>query len=195
MISAQQHLTRFIQTVLLLFFCSYPLASNANGSAEELRHFEVYEIPDAGLIVYKPGSPAWNMEVDERRSNDAVILSTPNNYYPPASIEIRLDQRFKTHAIDLPEIAERINQSLREKTDVTSASEHAFKPVEYGEIDAYQNQFEINLESKPYTIRHTVGLMPSGHVITFMATTPSGMIDAIEPMATKIYANLEEITQ
>ena len=178
---------------LLLAF-SLSVSVSTLSAEETLRHFEVFEIPDAGLIVYKPGSPAWDMVVDERRSNDAVILSTPNNYYPPASVEIRLDQRFSSNPIDLPEVAGTLNNTLREKIgDVISTSEVQLESTEYGEIQGLKNQFDIQLNDEPYTVRHVVSLMPSGHIITFMATTPSGMSDAIEPMLKKIYSNLKEI--
>lgn len=179
-------------SVIFSVFLLEALAGVAQAE-ETLRHFEVYEIPDAGLIIYKPDSPAWDMIVDERRSNDAVILSTPNNYYPSTSVEIRLDQRFTSTPVDLPSIVETLNKTLREKTGGSTGPSVDFSSISYGNISGLQNQFNIKLDNEPYTIRHVVGLMPTGHIVTLMATTPSGMIDAIEPMLKKIYSNLKEI--
>ena len=177
----------FPLTILLL--CMYRLAT----ADAPLRHFDVYEVPEAGLVVYKPGSPAWTIDLDERKNNDAVLLSTPIKYFPPTSVEIRLNQKHIVDQEELQELAIAVTNSLRRKTGSSLAENRQLPTVNYGSIKAVRDEFNITFNDREYTIRHTIGLMPSGHIITMMATTPYGQIDAIEFMLDKIYSNLKEI--
>jgi len=158
-----------------------------------LRHFESYKSHSAGLVVYKPGSPAWNIDLDSRPELDAIILSTPDNYYPPTSIEIHLSQKFEIQKQDLNEVALVITNKLRKTTGAAALISNKLKSIQYGQIDAVTDNFDIAFQNQNLSIRHVVGRMPSGHVIIMMATTPKDQIDAIEFMLSKIYSNLKEI--
>jgi len=179
----------FFGSTIATLLLTFNLASAEN----KLRHFQVYESPEAGLIVYKPGSPEWNIDLDERTGTDAIILSTPDNYFPPTSIEIRINQVYAIQSQDLSEIAMVVTNILREKSGADILPSNTMQQIEYGNVEALKDQFNVTFENHEYTIRHIVGRMPSGHVVTMMATTPKDQIDAIEFMLSKIYSNLKEI--
>jgi len=182
-------MTKFILS-LIIFTILKPITLQAD---TPLRHFEVYSAPEAGLIVYKPGSPEWSIDLDERTGKDAIILSTPDNYFPPTSVEIRINQEHKVQSDEISEVAMVVTNILREKTGATTLQYNNLQKMEYGRVEAFRDQFNITFQNEEYSIRHIVGRMPSGHVITMMATTPKDQIDAIEFMLTKIYSNLKEI--
>jgi len=183
-------ITRYLLSLCTVIACMFSTLSIAG---VPLRHFEVYEVPETGFIVYKPGSPAWSIDLDERSGDDVVLLSSPDNYFPPTSVEIRLSKDYNIEVNDLDELASTIASILRKKTNADALPTNSLKPIDYGNIVARRDEFDITYQGQQFTIRHVIGRMPSGHIVTMMATTPIDQIDAIEFMLSKIYSNLKEI--
>ena len=175
--------------ISILFLCCLQI-SDADSS---FRHFEVYKVPEVGLIVYKPGTPEWEINVDERAGDDVVLLASPQKYFPPTSIEIRLNQQHDIARDDLEEFALVVADALRKKTNSPTLDNSRLQQIQYGKIAAFKNEFDITHQNRDLTIRHIIGRMPSGHIVTMMATTPINQIDAVEFMLSKIYSNLTEI--
>jgi len=177
-------------TTALILTWIFTSSSIAN---ETLRHFDVYEVPEAGLIVYKPGSPEWDIDLDIRDGDNLVLLASPKKYFPPTSVEIRLNQKYKIANGDLEDLAIVVSKALRAKTNAPKFFDRSLQLIKYGEIIAYKDDFNVTHQGQELSIRHVIGIMPSGHIITMMAATPKNQIDKIEHMLSKIYSNLIEI--
>ena len=106
--------------------------------------------------------------------------------------QIKLSKKFKIKEKGLDEVAVEIANALRTKTSTNLLETNKLEEIRYGSITAVRDQFDIQFEGQLVTIRHTIGIMPTGHIVTMMATTPLGQIDAIEFMLNKIYSNLKE---
>jgi len=168
-------------------------ATSTSFADESLRHFQVYEIPEVGLVVYKPGSPEWTIELDERTGDDVVLLTTPQYYFPPTSIEIRLSKDFEIEGKDFDALASVVADTLRRKTKALSQRNRGLESIKYGKITALIDEFDVTFQNQDLTIQHAIGKTPSGAIITMMATTPKAQMEAIEFMLAKIYSNLKEI--
>ena len=179
---------RAVIFITVLSFAYFDSAASDN----KLRHFIVYDVPEAGLIAYKPGSPEWNIDIDDRKGNDAILLSTPEFYFPPTSVEIRLDNNFDINSQTVREVGKELNIILRRKTNADNLFESGLSEVTYGNIEAVTDQFDVSYQGKMYTIKHIVGRMPSGKIITMVASTAHNQIEEVEHMLSKIYSNLRE---
>jgi len=185
-------MNHFKYLIALIFISNLALPSKVLAESP-LRHFEAYEIPEAGLIVYNPSSPEWKIDFNKSTGGNAVLLSTPKNYFPPTVVEIRLNPKHPINSNELSQASLVIANILRKKTNALTIQDDTLQPIEYGNISALKDDFDIIFEDKELSIRHIIGRMPSGHIITMMATTPKYQSDAIEFMLSKIYSNLEEI--
>jgi len=179
--------------ILIFSFCVLLQYSSASQADSPFRHFGVYKVPEVGLTVYKPATPEWNIDLNERNGDDVILMSSPEKYFPPTSIEIRLNQRHEITSTELEEAARVIANTLRRKIKSANPQAKDLQPVQYGNIRAVKDDFNITHQDQELSIRHIIGRMPSGHIVTMMVATPKNQIDSIELVVSKIYSNLEEI--
>lgn len=185
-----------IISIIAIFVLGIAVNAQADTTPETaLRPFAVTKIPEAGLIVYIPNNPPWNMQLQKRKGAVAVILSTPPLYYPPASMEIVLDNILKIDPKEFGDIAKSALNTIRKKAGVKSdITQDQISVARYGDIETYTDVFEMQVDGESYSAKSVIGLMPSGKPVTFFLVTPKGEIEHISHMATKIWSNLSEMT-
>jgi len=181
--------------ILLVFALGLAGSSHAATVSERAkRPFAVTKIPEAGLSVFVPDRPSWNLQVQQRRDASAVILSTPDLYYPPASMELVLNQNLQVKKEELATVALSALNTVREKAGVSSGfTQDQLKAVQYGDIQAYEVQYDFQADGDTYSAKSVMGVMPSGKPITFFLATPKGELKHIEHMADKIWSHLKEL--
>ena len=189
-----------MQTPLAVFasFILYLFLFSTNVHAEEraLRPFEITDLPGAGFTVYIPERPKWNMNLESRNNETVVTLTTPAQYYPPASMEIVLNRHLRITNDELPDVAITALNTVRDNAGVQSGiSIDALRHVQYGQINAYEDNYEIRSAGKVYSVKSVMGVMPSGKPITMFLVTPQGQLTHISHMAKKIWDHLTEYTE
>ena len=184
-----------IASILLIFVLGIAVnAQAATDSERALRPFAVTKIPEAGLIVYIPNNPPWNMQLQKRNGTTAVILSTPPLYYPPASMEIVLNKRLNINSKEFGDIAKTALNTVRGKAGVKSIiKQNQLASARFGDIETYVDVFEMQVDGESYSAKSVIGLMPSGKPVTFFLATPKGELEHISHMAKKIWSNLKEL--
>ena len=182
-----------IASILLIFLLGLATSLRAE-SGRALRPFVVTEIPKAGLSVYVPERPKWQFTTEPRAGTYAVILTTPEKYYPPASMEIVLNHRLRVSRAELEKTAVTALNTVRQNAGLThliTASD--LKPVTYGDIQAYEDHYELQSDGETYSVKSVMGIMPSGRPITMFLATAEGQLSHIEHMSRKIWNKLTEL--
>ncbi len=155
------------------------------------RPFAITEIPEAGLTVYIPERPPWHWQTERRRDTHAVILSTPELYYPLTSVEIASPPNLRI-ALDGLELSARAAlETVRESAAPLSPRVYGeMVKATYGDIVGYEEILSLDSEGQTFEARSFTGIFPSGRPVSFFAVTAEGQIDHIQPMLTKIITNL-----
>ncbi|TCK03638.1 hypothetical protein [Marinobacterium mangrovicola] len=160
------------------------------------RPFVVTDIPEADLQVYIPARPQWNWEVQPRRDTHAVMLSTPEQYYPPTSIDIVSVPDLYIKEGILPFAARKSLATVRESSSTMNPTiKRKMEKVTYGDIIGYEEILSLSAGGKDYDARSFSGRMPSGRSVGFFAVTAQGQSEHILPMLTKIISNLKPLSQ
>ena len=184
-----------IISILLIFVLGIAVNAKAAADSERaLRPFAVTKIPEAGLVMYIPTNPPWNMQLQQRNGAAAVILSTPPLYYPPTSMEIVLNNGLKVHPKEFGNIAITALNTVRNKAGIQSEiSLGQLSTERYGDIETYVDVFDMRMDGESYSAKSLIGLMPSGKPVMFFLVTQKGEIEHISHMAKKIWSNLKEL--
>lgn len=179
-------------TLCFLFFVQSLQADEGRAK----RPFEVIDIDKARLNVYVPARPEWSYSVEPRAGTYAVILTTPEKFYPQASMEIVLNHRLNVNPIKLEVTALNALNAVREKLGMSEKlTKDNIQYVNYGEIQAYEDTFNLKVEDKNYSMKSIMGIMPSGHPITIFLATSKGQLKHIESMSEKIWGRLKELPE
>jgi len=158
------------------------------------RPFSVVEIEKAKLIVYVPARPEWDYSVEPRDGTYAVILTTPEKFYPQASMEIILNHRLDINPLNFEVTALDALNTIRQRSGMRkSLTKSDLQFVSFGDIQAYEDTFELKLKGKNFSVKSIMGLMPSGHPITIFIATPKGQLKHIKVITEKIFGKLKEI--
>jgi hypothetical protein len=182
-------------SITLVFILGLAGNVKAEGLIERAkRPFVVTDIPEAGLIVYVPERPLWGMQLEKKRHTTSVVLSTPSLYYPPASMEIALEKRYRVTEEEFSSIALSALNTVRKNAKISENvdSDKLIKTF-YGDLVMYEDDFLIEEGGIRYSAKSAVGLMPSGRVVSIFLVTPEGQIGHILNMTHKIWRNLKEI--
>lgn len=178
--------------VIFVFFVLLSFSSYADRAS---RPFEVRQFEQAGLEVYIPGKPPWNYHIEERTSGHAVLLSTPDAYYPMTAMEILLNPNQRVRQGDLEVVAlsaiNKIRWDLGFKKRLQPSD---LIQIEYGKLRVYAHVFHLKHDGQRYSMKAMVGAMPSQQPITFLVSTPRGQLEHIEHMVYKIAKNLSVLT-
>jgi len=180
----------FLNTVRIVILLCVMLSWDSAFSAEPNRPFSIYKMDEVGLEVWVPERPKWIFQVEDRPNNvTALILNTPELYYPNAAIEIILNKNITVERKDLRTTSKAAMSEIRRSSGVLSPAQ-AVERVRYGDIEGYQDQFDVEYQGKPYTIQSIVGMFSTGQVVSLLVTTPKGQVEHIEVMKAKIFRKL-----
>lgn len=178
-------------TLFMHFFIAVP------SQAEEQRAkrpFAVTDVPEAGLQIFVPARPQWNWETQRRRDTHAIILSTPEDYYPPTSIDIVSVPDITIKKELLPLIALKSLATVRKSASAMNPEVmRKMEKVTYGDIVGYEELLSLRSEGVDYEALSFSGMMPSGRSVAFFAVTAQGKSEHIHPMLTKIISNLKPL--
>ena len=190
---AFQRLKRPLPIISIIFVFLFGFAMNVQANdARDERPFYVIELPKAGLSVYVPERPTWEYSLDKRVGTYAVLLNTPEEYYPPASMEIVLNRKLRIDQSELHEVAITAFNTARKSVGISPLNENNLQNVTYGAIEALEDVYEIVSDGRTYSVKNALGIMPSGRPVTLLLTTPLGQIKHIGHMVKKIWDNLDE---
>ncbi len=183
-----------IAAVIFIFLLGlFGHASAATDSDRAKRPFAVTDFPEAGLTVYIPDRPEWMVHTEKRNTETVIILSTPELYYPPASMEIVLNKQFWVDKKEFHSVALSAITSVRKKAHTSSNVElDQLNETQYGDIQAVEDDFIMNVDKQQFSAKTVVGHMPSGRVVTVFLVTRVGENAKIMHMARKIWNNLKE---
>ncbi len=147
-----------------------------------------------GLNVPVPARPEWNHSIEPRAGTYALLISTPEKFYPQVSMEIVLNHRLNVNPTKLETTAVTALNAVREKAGISERiTKSDLKAVIYGDIQAYQDAYQLKLKGQTYSIKSIMGIMPSGHPITLFLATPEGQMKHIEDISNKIWKNIKEL--
>ncbi len=154
------------------------------------RPFARIKSPKVGLNVPVPARPEWNHSIEPRSGTYALLISTPEKFYPQVSMEIILNHRLQVNPTKLETTAVTTLNTVREKAGVTEKiTKSDLKAVIYGDIQAYQDTYKLVSEGKSYSIKSVMGIMSSGHPITMFLATPEGQMKHIEDISRDLCTN------
>lgn len=160
------------------------------------RPFVVTDIPEADLQVYIPARPQWNWEIQPRRDTYAVMLSTPEQYYPPTSIDIVSIPNLRIKKELLPLVALKSLATVRKSSSAMNPRiKRKMEKVTYGDISGYEEILSLTSGGQDYEARSFSGRMPSGRAVGFFTVTAKGQSEHILPVLTKIISNLRPLSQ
>lgn len=180
--------------IAVAFVCLVLFALVAHADNQPNRPFRIHELEEVGLEVWVPSNPEWVLAIDERATANAVILSTPPLYYPVTAIEIVLNKNTKVSNSDLLTVANSSLDEVRRSTNVKPRDKgQELTKVKFGDIEAYQDQFDVTFEGKSYSMQTYMGVFPSGQTVTMLVTTPAGQINDISVMRNKIFKKLSAL--
>ncbi len=183
-----------IMGVVFIFLLGLAGSTHAAEQERALRPFNVTDFPEAGLVVYVPSRPEWNINTERRRDGQAILLSTPPNYYPPAVIEVLLVEKIRVKKSELLETAVSALNTSRKNGGISGRiTKSDLKLVKYGKIEGYLDQYEITAEGQVYTMNSIMGILPNGKSVLLSLVTAQGQISHIEHMAHKIWGRLREL--
>ncbi len=109
-------------------------------------------------------------------------------------MEIVLNARLRVDAEKLQATAvvalnvARENAGISQRVDADS-----IKAVTYGNIMAYEDEYELIADDKSYGVKSVIGMMPSGRPITLLLATPAGQLTHIKDISEKIWGKLKEL--
>lgn len=181
-------------SIIIIFLLG--LAGSAQAASDRAqRPFDATEFPGAGLIVYVPSRPEWNVETEQKHNAKTIRLSTPEKYYPPAVIEITLLKKLRVGKKEFADVAvSTLNTGRANSGVITTISFSDLKQEVYGNIEAYSTQYDIRAGGQTYSMKSLLGLMPNGKPILLSILTTKGQIADIEHMANKIWSNIKELS-
>jgi hypothetical protein len=160
------------------------------------RPFARIKSPKVGLNVPVPARPEWNHSIEPRAGTYALLVSTPEKFYPQVSMEIVLNHRLKVNPTKLENTALIALNTVREKAGLSEkVTKSGLKPVTYGDIQGYQDSYQLKLEGQAYSVKSIMGIMPSGHPITIFLATPEGQMKHIEDITHKMWKNIKELPE
>jgi len=170
------------------------IAGNAVADERAKRPFSVTAVPEAGLQIYIPDRPAWHWETQKRVDTYSVVLTTPENYYPPASMDIVQVPTQTVAKGSLPIVAMSALKTVRKKLGAVSPfSADNMRKVSYGNIVGYEEIIQVNNDGHTFEAKSFMGIFPSGHPISFFLVTGEGQLSHIEPMIKKIFSNTAKL--
>ena len=137
-----------------------------------------------------PARPKWTLALDARSGTDAVIMSTPEKYFPTTVVEIVLNKSIKVDEVDLKDTSVVALNKIRSGVNLGKVDKASLKSVSFGDIVGYQDQFDITFEGQRYSMQAVVGKFSSNESITLLITTPKGQMEAASVMKKKIYKKL-----
>jgi len=183
-----------IMGVLLIFLLGLAGSAHASEQMRALRPFNITDFPSAGLQVYVPSRPKWNVFTEKRQDGEAILLSTPQNYYPLAVIEITLLKNMRVKKAELLETAVSALNTGRKNGGISGQIAKAdLKRVNYGEIEGYMDQYEITAEGNTYTMNSIMAVMLNEKPVLLSLLTQKGQSSHVQHMADKIWSNLKEL--
>jgi len=179
---------KFIKTAFVFIgLISFALVAIADNQPN--RPFRIHKLEEAGLEVWVPANPEWTLAIDE--TSNAVVLSTPPFYYPVTGIEITLNKNTRVSNADLLTVATSSLEEVRRSANVKPrGQDQELTKVTFGNIEAYQDQFNVAFEGKSYSMQTFMGVFPTGQSVTMLVTTPEGQINDISVMRNKIFKKL-----
>ncbi|SIS40751.1 hypothetical protein [Neptunomonas antarctica] len=177
---------------LLLFILG--MASHAVADERAKRPFAVTAIPQAGLQIYIPDRPAWHWETELRQDAYAIVLTTPENYYPPARLDIVRIPNQKINTGTLPLVAMSGLKTVRKKMGIAEPfTVKNMHKVSYGDIVGYEEIISMKTQGQTFAIKSFMGMLPSGLPISFFLATGDGQLSHIEPMIEKIMSHTSQL--
>jgi len=193
--NAFKSLKRPAPVISIIFIFLIGLAGSAQAATERApRPFDATEFPDAGLIIYVPSRPEWDVETEQKRNAKTVRLSTPEKYYPASVIEITLLKKLRVSKQELQKVAlSALNTGLANSGVTKTITSRDLKAEIFGKIQAYSYQYDIVSDGNTYSMKSVMGIMPSKKPILLSIVTPQDQIADIEHMAYKIWSHLEEM--
>jgi len=181
---------KYIKTAFV-FIGLISLALVANADNQPNRPFQIHKLEEVGLEVWVPGNPKWVLAIDDRATSNALVLSTPPLYYPVTAIEIILNKNVTVSNADLLTVATSSLEEVRRSANVKPrGQDQELTKVTFGNIEAYQDQFNVDFEGKSYSMQTFMGVFPTGQSVTMLVTTPEGQINDISVMRNKIFKKL-----
>ncbi|GAA0398660.1 hypothetical protein GCM10009133_04380 [Cocleimonas flava] len=186
-----------IRQIFLGVFCLVVVTIDNNIYAEvdrAKRPFVRIESFKTGLNVPIPDRPAWKNSIEPRAGTYALLISTPEKFYPQVSMELVLNHRINLNSIKFESVVVSGLNTIRKKSGVNEVITKAdLKRVVYGDMQAYEDSYQMESKERNYSIRSIMGLMPSGHPITIFIATPKGQMNHIKDITNTIIKNLKEL--
>lgn len=167
-------------------------AEDENGRG--LRPHILTDFPEAKLSIYVPERPTWSVDQRPRRGAVAVILSTPSNFYPPASIELVHNHSFTVSEEELADISLQALSTIRKasKLEKPLAMEEML-PFRLGGLTGYEDRFVMTQNNVKYSVRSMMGVFDDGSPLTVFILSGEGGLQPIEHMVTRILRNTKPL--
>ncbi len=179
-----------LAATLLVFILG--LATSVHAQERAKRPFEVTPVPEAGIQLYVPARPRWEMSTERRADAVTVILNTPAQYYPPTAIEITYHPRWILPAGDgFREVASSTLNTARQQLALPEQASTHLQSISYGSLDGYQELLTVDFEGQQYQLQNFMGRMPSGHAVTVLTATGAGQLSHISHIVEKIIKHIE----
>lgn len=180
------------QVITLLAVYGFMATVYADGAA---RPFDVREYEEAGLKVYVPLRPQWEViENTDEKENKTVTLNTPVLYYPQTAIEFRVDRNVKVNEETLSSVALGfVNQMRRDLGFAEMLTEADLKKERYGKYHGFSSILKIVAGENQYDMKVLLLKLNSNHPVAVLLTTHRGQSEHVEHLTNKILSNLSVI--
>ncbi len=185
-----------ITFVVVIFVLGLSVNLQANSLRDRAdRQFTDTEFIDVGVRAYVPSKPNWDVSTEVRSGAYALVLSTPELYFPPASLEIIHNSKLRVKEGGLLNGAISAANEVRSKSGLLETVQpYNLKPVSYGKMQGFRDEFTIDDQGKTYSVNFYFMLFKNRAPLTVFSVTSEGQMAFIEHTVEKILQNMSPLT-
>lgn len=185
-----------LRLVLLVLLCvvSGQVLAELPVQSRELQRYWVSD----GYQIAIDNDPAWRANYLPDEQAPAFQVSTPELYYPPAVITVKLH---KGAVVDGGEEAmhqtalSALNAVITKVNPTARLDAANLLPVEYGELSGYAASFQANLDGLDQETTMIIARNRTGQVMSLEVTTLPGKLPHIQAAANRVWQNIKFVSR
>jgi hypothetical protein len=179
--------------LLILYAPFFVLADEVSTERSQSRELQLLWV-NSGFQIGVDTDPAWRWHSVNEDNFKVFIIDSPDNYYPPATVNVRFNKWHKFEAFDFKfkKTAYFIIAEMQKK--MGSTTEFKFFDLvdaQYGELKGYEQVSTINVDGVQLSSKVFVGLNSESALIILNASTLPGKIPHLQPVLNRFWGSIK----
>jgi hypothetical protein len=146
----------------------------------------------SGFQIGVDSAPAWTWYGVSERHYEVFVIESPEQYYPPAVINIRFN---KYHPPQSPDKFKKSAYYILLNMQKKLGAKEAFRsrdlvPVTYGELKGFEQTSIIYLNNEPFSNKVFVGLNAQSKLIVLNALTLPGKVNHLQITLDRMWGSI-----